>query len=66
MNLLNDLGNDLAQVFFIEKKYWQKLDTAQARRLIDEIRAVLLRTHRTDTSVNTGQSVATKAMPVSH
>ncbi len=41
MDLLNDLGNDLAVAFLIEKKHRQKLDSRGAVDLIDRIRAAL-------------------------
>lgn len=41
MDLINDLGNDLAVAFLIDKKHRQKLDSRDAVDLIDRIRAAL-------------------------
>jgi hypothetical protein len=41
MELINDLGTDLAVAFLVEKRYQQKLDVEEARELIGRIRDLL-------------------------
>ncbi len=41
MNLVDDLGNDLAIAFFVEKKYSKKLDTNESLALLGKIREAL-------------------------
>ena len=41
MELINDLGTDLAVAFLVEKRYQQKLDVEEARELISRIRDLL-------------------------
>lgn len=43
MNLADDLGNDLAIAFLVEKKYSKKLDTQESLALIRKIREILRR-----------------------
>lgn len=43
MNLINDLGNDLAVAFLIERRHSQKLDSREAIDLISHIKAALER-----------------------
>ena len=41
MELINDLGTDLAVAFLVEKRYQQKLDSEQALALISRVRDLL-------------------------
>jgi hypothetical protein len=41
MDLINDLGTELAFAFLVEKRYRQKIDSAEAMRLISSIRNLL-------------------------
>jgi len=41
MDLINDLGTDLALAFLVEKRYQQKLDSAEALALISRVRDLL-------------------------
>jgi len=44
MNLVNDLGNDLANVFLVERIYEKRVDAARVREIIKEVRSILLKT----------------------
>ena len=41
MELINDLGTDLAVAFLVEKRYEQKLDVEEALALISRVRDLL-------------------------
>ncbi len=41
MELLNELGNDLALAFLVEKKHKSKIDSKSALALIERVREVL-------------------------
>jgi hypothetical protein len=41
MNLADDLGNDLAMAFLVEKKFSKKLDAKESLALIRKIRETL-------------------------
>lgn len=41
MDLINDLGTDLALAFLVEKRYRQKLDSEEALALISRVRDLL-------------------------
>jgi hypothetical protein len=41
MNLINDLGTDLALAFLVEKRYRQKIDSEEALALIRQVRCLL-------------------------
>jgi len=41
MELINDLGTDLAVAFLVEKRYQQKLDVEEALELISRVRDLL-------------------------
>ena len=41
MDLINDLGTDLALAFLVEQRYRQRLDSAEALALIDRVRDLL-------------------------
>jgi hypothetical protein len=41
MDLINDLGTDLAFAFLVERRYWQKIDPEKARALIDQVTKLL-------------------------
>ena len=41
MNLLNELENDLALAFLVEKKHTEKIDSRDARALIARVKKVL-------------------------
>jgi hypothetical protein len=41
MDLINDLGTELAFAFLVEKRYRQKIDSEEAMRLISSIRNLL-------------------------
>ena len=41
MELINDLGTDLAVAFLVEKRCQQKLDVEEARELISRVRDLL-------------------------
>jgi hypothetical protein len=41
MNLLNELENDLALAFLVEKKHTEKIDSRDARALIAKVKNVL-------------------------
>ena len=41
MELINDLGTDLAVAFLVEKRYQQKLDSEEALALISRVRDLL-------------------------
>ena len=41
MNLLNELENDLALAFLVEKKHTEKIDSKDARALIAKVKNVL-------------------------
>ena len=41
MNLISDLGTDLAVAFLVEKKFRQKIDSVEAIALIDRVRKQL-------------------------
>ena len=41
MNLLNELENDLALAFLVEKKHTGKIDSQDARALIAKVKKVL-------------------------
>ena len=41
MELINDLGTDLAVAFLIEKRYQQKLDSEEAVALISRVTELL-------------------------
>jgi hypothetical protein len=41
MNLLNELENDLALAFLVEKKHMEKIDSRDARALIAKVKNVL-------------------------
>lgn len=46
MDLINDLGNELAVAFLIEKKYNQKLDSRAAVDLIERVKTALNNTSK--------------------
>ena len=41
MELINDLGTDLAVAFLVEKRYQQKLDSEEALALISRVTELL-------------------------
>ena len=41
MNLINDLGTDLALAFLVEKRFLQKIDSEEALALIRQVRCLL-------------------------
>ena len=41
MDLINDLGTDLAFAFLVEKRYRQKIDSEEAIELIVRVRTLL-------------------------
>ncbi|HKP71162.1 MAG TPA: hypothetical protein VJV05_17880 [Pyrinomonadaceae bacterium] len=41
MELINDLGTDLAVAFLVERRYQQKLDSEEARALISRVKDLL-------------------------
>jgi len=41
MDLINDLKNDLALAFLVERQHLQKIDTREALNLIGRVQAVL-------------------------
>ena len=41
MNLLNELENDLALAFLVEKKHMEKIDSRDARALITKVKNAL-------------------------
>ena len=41
MDLINDLGTDLALAFLVEKRYRQKIDSTEALALIARVRSLL-------------------------
>jgi hypothetical protein len=41
MDLINDLGTELAFAFLVEKRYQQKIDSEEALELISRIQTVL-------------------------
>lgn len=41
MNLLNELENDLALAFLVEKKHMEKIDSKDARALIAKVKDAL-------------------------
>ena len=41
MDLINDLGTDLALAFLVEQRYRQKIDPVRARALIDQVKKLL-------------------------
>ncbi len=41
MDLVNELENDLAQAFFVEKKHSEKIDSKEILILLNKVRAVL-------------------------
>ena len=41
MELINDLGTDLAVAFIVERRYQQKLDSEEAVALISRVRDLL-------------------------
>ena len=41
MNLINDLGTDLALAFLVEQRYRQKIDSEEALALISQVRVLL-------------------------
>jgi len=41
MELINDLGTDLAVAFIVERRYQQKLDSEAALELISRVRDLL-------------------------
>ena len=41
MELINDLGTDLAVAFLVEKRYREKLDSEEAVALISRVRNLL-------------------------
>lgn len=41
MNLLNELENDLALAFLVEKKHTEKIDSKDARALIAKVKKAL-------------------------
>ena len=43
MDLINDLGTELALAFLVEKRYGQKIDSEKARALITRVTSVLNR-----------------------
>lgn len=53
MDLIDDLGNDMAVAFFIEKKHSQKIDSKEFLALIKSIRSSLHKVANKD-SVLTG------------
>lgn len=41
MNLVNDLENDMALAFLVDKKYAEKIDSKDVVALLDKVREVL-------------------------
>jgi hypothetical protein len=41
MDLINDLGTDLALAFLVDQRYRQKVDPARARAIIDQVTRLL-------------------------
>ena len=41
MNLINELGTDLALAFLVEQRYREKIDSEDALALIGQVRSVL-------------------------
>lgn len=64
MDLINDLGNDLAVAFLVERQYRQKLDSRAAVDLIDRIEAALQRVARDDR--DSGQKFTPSRLSTSH
>jgi hypothetical protein len=58
MNLVNDLGNDLANVFLVERKYEKRVNAARMREIINEVRSILLKTEIEEMSENTSAKAA--------
>ena len=48
MDLINDLGTELALAFLVEKRYGQKIDSEEARALITRVTSVLKRSQVDD------------------
>lgn len=51
MDLIDDLGNDLALAFFVEKKHRQKIDSKEFLALIKSIRSSLHKVASKDSRV---------------
>lgn len=55
MELINDLGTDLALAFLVERRYRQKIDPVRARALIDHVKRLL--ESSSDLDVRTGPDI---------
>jgi hypothetical protein len=64
MDLINDLGNDLATAFLVERQLRQKLDSRAALDLIDRIEKALWRVSRE--KGETVENYINPAPPTSH
>ena len=56
MNLINELGTDLALAFLVEQRYRQKIDSEDALALIDRVQRLL----ETATNEGEGESITPK------
>ncbi|HLA96745.1 MAG TPA: hypothetical protein VK612_13570 [Pyrinomonadaceae bacterium] len=62
MDLINDLGSDLAMAFLVERTYGRKLDSREAIVLIDRVKTELEKVFEMDTQ-RTDSSAANFANP---
>lgn len=63
MDLINELGNELALTFLVEKKFTEKIESSDVPSLIDKIKHIL----QTVSSVETGKYSPVKIVKsVSH
>jgi hypothetical protein len=66
MDLIDDLGSDLAVAFLVEQKHRPKLDSREAVILIDRVKTALQRISRSCEGRYERSDTDTQSAPVSH
>lgn len=61
MELINDLGTDLAVAFLVEKRYQQKLDSEEALALISRVTELLESSEEVSPSSNIDEKLTRSA-----
>lgn len=61
MELINDLGTDLAVAFLVEKRYQQKLDSEEALALISRVTELLESSDEVTSSNSTDEKLTRSA-----
>lgn len=66
MDLINDLGNDLALAILVEKRHVQKIDSKDVKDLISRVRAILQPVSRNSRFASESNSSESSIPTISH